>query len=69
MPPPRPAEFHRRLPLLTLGLDTARHGHARLRHQLRQLLLILGGVEAAVERRTPDAAAQPLLQGWRTLTY
>src|SRR3954471_1081864 len=61
MPTPGLAEFHRRLALLPLGLPTARHGQAGLRHQLGQLGLILRRVEPAIERRAADLPAEPLL--------
>jgi hypothetical protein len=61
MPSPGPAEFHRGLSPLPLGLDVTRHRQARLRHQLGQFSLVLGSMEAAVERRTADPPAQPSL--------
>ena len=61
MPTSGLAEFHCRLTLLLCGLHMARLGQARLSHQLHQLGLILGRVEPAIERCTPDLAIEPLL--------
>ena len=61
MTPPCLAEFHSGLLLLTLGLNVACLGQARLLHQFRQLALILRRMEAAIERRTSDSTVQSLL--------
>src|SRR5512140_2846599 len=61
MPTPGLAEFHGRLTVLPFRLHMARLGQAGLSHQIRQFGLILGRVEPAVERRTPDLAVEPLL--------
>src|SRR5512146_268989 len=62
MTPPCLAELHRGLLLLTLGLNVAGLGQARLLYQFQQLALILGRMEAAIERRTSDSAVQSLLR-------
>ena len=54
MTPPCLAEFHSSLLLLTLSLNVARLGQARLLYQLHQLALILRRMEAAIKRRASD---------------
>src|SRR5829696_7008395 len=61
MTPPRTPEGHRRRTLLALRLDMPLGRQARLRYQLSQLALVLGAVEPAIERRTADPAAEPVL--------
>src|SRR3954467_5512705 len=62
MTPPCLAELHSGLLLLTLSLNVACLGHARLLYQFQQLALILRRMEAAIERRTSDSAVQSFLR-------
>ena len=59
--PPCLAEFHSGLLLLTLSLNVAWLGQARLLYQFHQLALILRRMKAAIERRTSDSTVQSLL--------
>ena len=58
--PPCLAEFHSGLLLLTLSLNVAWLGQARLLYQFHQLALILRRMKAAIERRTSDSTVQSL---------
>ena len=60
--PPCLAEFHSGLLLLTLSLNVAWLGQARLLYQFHQLALILRRMKAAIERRTSDSTVQSLLR-------
>ena len=60
--PPCLAEFHSGLLLLTLSLNVAWLGQARLLYQFHQLALILRRMKASIERRTSDSTVQSLLR-------
>ena len=58
--PPCLAEFHSGLLLLTLSLNVAWLGQARLLYEFHQLALILRRMKASIERRTSDSTVQSL---------